>query len=51
MRNLITYLVSPEFWIDLETIIKTSAHYDYDTPLSILRYQIKNRRKLISPFC
>ena len=36
MRNLITYLVSPAIWIDLETIIKTSAPYDYDTPLSIL---------------
>ena len=33
MRNLITYLVSPEIWINLETIIKTSAYYDYNTPL------------------
>jgi hypothetical protein len=38
MRNLITYLVSSDIWIDLETIIKTSAYYDYDTLLSILRY-------------
>jgi hypothetical protein len=51
MRNLITYLVSPDIWIDLETIIKPSACYDYDTCSLFYDIKLKTRRKLISPFC